>query len=163
MLYHASADGCCCFWLAVAARPAHLHLLGGKACQMVETEHDLANAPIKYEAYVRGPEETGIAVLRMDTESGPTFFEMHLRFAANGNDFWVVISNFGLPDRAFAGSRTSSVQRKFSPTEVESVRERLREYFSGPEEKKYAPFSISGSRFLGVEFADGWIVQKGQK
>ena len=130
---------------------------------MVGIESDLATAPIKYEAYVRGPEERGIDVLRMDTESGPIFFEMHLRFAENGNDFWVVISNFGLPSTTLAGSQSPSVQRKFSPAEIESVRERLREYFSGPEEKKYVPFSVSGSRLLGVEFADGWVVQKANR
>ena len=127
---------------------------------MENADQILPKAPIKHEAYVRGPEETGIDVLRMETERGPTFFEMHLRFAANGNDFWIVIANFGIGDKNLAGSCTSLVQRKFNTTEIGSIRRRLEEYFSGPEEKKYVPFSVSGARFLGVEFADGWIVEK---
>jgi hypothetical protein len=112
---------------------------------------------------VRGPEETGISVLRMEAKGAPVFFEMHLKFAANGNDFYVVIANFGIGDKTLAGSHSPLVQRKFSPAEIRSIKQRLEEYFSGPEEKKFVPFSVGGGCFLGVEFADRWIVENRQQ
>jgi hypothetical protein len=41
----------------------------------------------------------------MEAKGAPVFFEMHLKFAANGNDFYVVIANFGIGDKTLATFR----------------------------------------------------------
>jgi hypothetical protein len=106
-----------------------------------------ANATIGYEASVRGPKETGINLFT---------FEVAYRIE-NGNNFHVVISNFGLPGREWAGSKAPIVQMRFSSEEAESAKRRLIEFFSGQEDKPYMPFNLPQANFLGADFAKNWI------
>ena len=96
----------------------------------------------------------------METRVGITFFRADFEFALNGYDFWILISNFGVDSPYNAGIRYPDNQRKFRSQEIESATDRIREYFSGPEEKKFLPFTIEGTRFLGVKFTPGWAILK---
>jgi hypothetical protein len=127
---------------------------------MAGTDRSFANSHIRFDAYVRGPEETGICVFVIERGEEQTLFEVSFQFAGNGNDFRVVVSNFGLKNKALAGSRSTVAQHKFNCTEIASVRRRLEEYFSGPEEKNYSPFKSSKAHFLGIGFPDGWKVEE---
>lgn len=127
---------------------------------MAEVKQIFSNAPIKYEAYVRGGDDDLIHVFSIETSAGPTLFEADYEFAANGNDFWVLITNFGLYRKSLAGSRAPAAQRGFSSREIESATDRIREYFSGPEEKDFLPFNTGKGHFLGVKFTPGWAVLK---
>ncbi len=124
---------------------------------MGKAEQDFKNASIRFDSYVPGPNESGVRVFSIEGSKGITFFEVKFEFAENGNDFWVVISNFGIPSVSAAGSGPGIVQRKFNDTEAESARERLEEYFNGPEEKRFGPFGSSRATFLGVKYESGWI------
>ena len=118
---------------------------------------DFKNAPIKFEAYVRGAEETGIRLFTIEAEGRKTLFEVSYRYGRNGNDFHVVISNFGLGDRGWAGSKSSIVQLKFDSRTAQSAKCRIMEFFSGSEEKPFMPFNVPQARFIGVIFAAHWI------
>jgi hypothetical protein len=128
--------------------------------KMAETDPGFADARIRFDAYVRGPEETGISVFVIEADKEQALFEVDFKFAENGNDFWVIISNFGLKGKAFAGSKTPAAQRNFSHETIVSARRRLEEYFSSSEEKKYSPFDSSKASFLGIRFSDGWAVER---
>ena len=123
---------------------------------MVETEVDFSTAEIVYDSVARGPEENLIEVFRISTREGSNFFEIDYKFATNGNDFWIVVRNFGLPT---AGTRSPSFRRHFRPSEAESAKRRIEEYILGAEEKRFGPFRINKGRCLGIDFAEDWIVK----
>ena len=126
---------------------------------MVEAGYRFADAPIEYDANLPRDDRM-IKVFRIDSDRAPVLFEVNYKFAENGNDFWVVIANFGIFERTLAGSRTPSVQKKFNSVEVKSARQRIEEYFSSQEQKNFSPFNSGRGRILGIEFVDGWIVEK---
>jgi hypothetical protein len=127
---------------------------------MARGEYDFANAPIEPDS-VLPRDEALIEVFCITPNGEPIFFEVSSKFAENGNDYWILIRNFGLFSRDFGGSRTPLAQRQFSPTEATSARKRINEYFSGSEKKNFFPFNMSKAHFLGTEFVDGWIVLLG--
>jgi hypothetical protein len=124
---------------------------------MAEGDRDFAGGSIVSFASVRGPDDTGIDVFRLSSNKDSVLFEMRYPFAQNGNDFWVVISNFGIPSPAAAGSKTPLLQARFDPIEAQSAKRRIEEFFSGTEEKDFMPFNLPKARYLGTKFADGWI------
>jgi len=124
---------------------------------MTEGDRDFAGGSIVSFASVRGPDDTGIDVFRLSSNKDSVLFEMRYPFAQNGNDFGVVISNFGIPSPAAAGSKTPLMQAGFDPIEALSAKRRIEEYFSGPEEKSFIPFNLGKGRYLGAKFVDGWI------
>jgi hypothetical protein len=127
---------------------------------MSDEDPSFAGAPIKFESYVRGPDDMGIRLFTIEPPGKKILFEVAYRYGEDGNDFHVVISNFGLSDRGWAGSKSSRVQMKFSPEAAESARGRIVEFFSGAEDKPFMPFSVPQARFRGVEFAKSWINEK---
>jgi hypothetical protein len=123
---------------------------------MTEVQHDFTNAAIRCEACVPGPSDGRlINVFVIESQKGPVLFEVAYKFASNDNDFWAVISNFGIPHFSAAGSRMP--QRRFTPGEAASARQRIEEYFAGPEQKLDGPFRSGKAQFLGVEFVNRWI------
>ena len=116
-----------------------------------------AKASIWYEAIVRGPEETGIRLFSIEADGKKTLFEVVYRFEKNEDDFYVVISNFGIFDRSLAGSKTLKAQAKFSSQAAESAKRRLVEFFAGPEDKPFMPFKMPKGNLLGVDFTKNWI------
>jgi hypothetical protein len=124
---------------------------------MAEGDRDFSGGSIAPFASVRGPEDTGIDVFRLSSNKDSVLFEMRYAFAENGNDFWVVISNFGIPSADAAGSRTPLMQSKFNASEAQSAKKRIEEYFSGTERKNFMPFCIAKARYLETKFVDGWI------
>lgn len=126
-----------------------------------DLHHRFAGASVRMARHVRGPSETGIAVFAMTKKDGETFFEAHYDFAANGNDFWVRIVNFGIADPSVAGSISSIFQEEFSSEEIDAARRCIEVYFSGSEVKDTFPFVIAKARFLGVKYGSDWAnVQK---
>jgi len=124
---------------------------------MTEGDRDFAGGSIVSFASVRGPDDTGIDVFRLSSNKDSVLFEMRYPFAQNGNDFWVIISNFGIPSADAAGSKTPLMQSEFNDIEAQSAKRRIEEYFSGPERKNFMPFYLAKARYLGTKFADGWI------
>jgi hypothetical protein len=127
---------------------------------MVEVSQIFSGAPVKALYYVPGPEETGIHIYSIETSAGSTLFEVDFEFAENGNDLWVLIHNFGLPNKESAGSEPPDFLRKFSSREIESAIDRIRQYFSGSEAKDSFPFSHPKTRVLGVKFSANWAAVK---
>ena len=113
---------------------------------MVQDKYEFANAPIEADSVLlRDPDL--INVFRIIPGEKPIFFELRYKYAENGNDFWVIIENFGLFDRDLAGSKTPMAQRQFTAAEAESARYRIDEYFSGPEKKRLFSFQCGQSSF----------------
>jgi hypothetical protein len=125
-----------------------------KGHHMVDANYDFTSARIEADAVV--PHNgSRINVFRTSSNRGQVLFEVDYKFAKNGNDFTVIISNFGIPNKFAAGSE--GVQKKFNSVESNSARQRIEEYFYDSKEKKAFPFEMGRGRFLGIEFVDGWI------
>jgi hypothetical protein len=124
---------------------------------MAPDEYDFAHASIEADS-VLPRDDALIRVFRTDTGGSQFFFEVDYKFAENGNDFWVVIANFGIPSPSFAGSRAKRAQRQFTSAEAKSARGRIDEYFSGSDRNGYFPYNMGKGHFLGIEFVEGWIV-----
>jgi hypothetical protein len=128
---------------------------------MADVEQIFTGAPIKHlEGRFLDDNDEMVNVFSIETGLGITFFRADYEFAQNGHDFWILISNFGIDNPNNAGFEYPDNQRRFRSQEIESATDRIREYFSGPEEKKFIPFTIEKARFLGVKFTPGWAILK---
>ena len=124
---------------------------------MSGSSDDYSNASIEYVGTQRGDFEL-IHVFCVNFGTSKVYFEARFEFGKNGDDFVVVISNFGLHRRTLAGSSYDPLFLKsFEASEVASIRDRLIEYFSGPEEKRFFPFTVKRANFMGVKFSNNWI------
>ncbi len=99
------------------------------------------------------------AVVKFQAGSNIYWFSKCDRFEKNGEDFWVVIQFFGFVTRGAAGTQFGGGRKAFTAKQTESVKKRIVDYYSGPEDKKVAPFTLRGAHFLGVIFEEGWILQ----
>jgi hypothetical protein len=127
---------------------------------MADVEQIFSRVPVRFDGCERGSDEVGIFVFEIKTATGPLWFEVDYEFASNGNDFHIVVSNFGLLRKSLAGSRIPSHRREFTSREIESATDRIRDYFSDSEEKDFFPFNTGKGRFIGVRFTPGWAVLK---
>jgi hypothetical protein len=110
-----------------------------------------------HRAFFEG-KDTGIQLFKFHSDSGSVYFECHLRFEDNGNDFRIVIRNFGIPHTSLAGSTTPTVQKKFEREDVSDIENAIKNYFLNTPPKR-SPFSgEKKGNLLGFEFRNGWIV-----
>jgi len=114
-----------------------------------------SSKPIMYQ----GKEEI-IEVYKIITKEKEMFFECPFEWAANGQDFWVTIVNFGTLQFSAAGSTGEWFRYKFTKDEVVSARELLEAYFLGDTGKAYHPLKSPSCHCLGVRYAPDWIVEK---
>lgn len=114
---------------------------------------------IRMDSYVKGADEVGICVFTIESRNGEILFEVKFSLSENKCDFWVIVSNFGIPDRYAAGSKSGILQRLFTHTEAETAKRRIEEYFTGSEKKEFPPFSMSRAVCLGVKFSEQWIIE----
>jgi hypothetical protein len=126
---------------------------------MTEGENALEIAAIKADGSLRGPDDYGIDMFRVDTPQGPFWFEAYFNFAPNGCDFTVVIKNFGLWRKSAAGSTTPNVRKKFSASEARSAESHLKAFFLGPKDNPGLPYllRLPKANCIGVDFPKGWI------
>jgi hypothetical protein len=123
-------------------------------------EEDFANATIKFDGMVRGPDEYGIEMFLVETPNGLFWFEGSYNYAAKGDDFTVTVRNFGLWHKEAAGSTTPHVRKKFSASEARSAEARLKAFFLGPKDNPglpFSPFHLPETRCVGVNFPKRWI------
>jgi hypothetical protein len=122
---------------------------------MSDPDNIMLNAGIKSD----GSNREGIDLYSVRTADGLFWFEVEEEYAENDNDFWVTIRNFGLIDRASAGSTTPFVRRTFTASEARTARARLEALFMGPTDNP----GLSGiyrqrqGKCLGLKFPPGWI------
>ena len=82
----------------------------------------------------------------------PVWMEVRLNWV--GANYIAVVSNFGIPDRAYALSTHPGLQTKFTSQEQATATEMIRRYFSGPAAAKWA---FGRGNCLEVQFAPRWI------
>jgi hypothetical protein len=102
--------------------------------------------------------DTRRQVAAMKVQDLTYWFTTDLRFAPNGNDFWLVVQYFGFPTRDAAGDAYGRYRQRFSKEDAESAKNRIVEYYSGSEDKGMFPFGRSDSLFLGAIFDKGWVL-----
>ena len=86
------------------------------------------------------------------------YFECRCRFEKNGNDFRVLIRNFGIRETSLAGSTTPTVQKSFNKIEANNIKLAIENYFLTTPPNNIPPFSMKNAKCIGVEFQDYWIV-----
>jgi hypothetical protein len=127
---------------------------------MANPDDDFSSAVVGYDAFLTGPDGEPIDVFEIRNERVAYYFRAAFKFADNGSDFSAVISHVGMRDKTWAASTRQDVLKPFSEAAIASIRKRLEDYFQGPEEKTFAPFSTEGANFTGVVFAEGWIRER---
>lgn len=127
---------------------------------MPDKNQGFVDASIQRDSVRPDPDGGLINLYRISGAHSSVLFQVAYAFAENGSDFWVVVSNFGLPRASLAGSTASLTRVEYTPEEIESARQRIEAHFQGPEEKNYFPFDDAKGATLGVRFVDGWAKAK---
>src|SRR6185437_6283887 len=119
----------------------------------------LEKATIKFDGMVREPASGPTDLYKIQTDHKSLWFEAEYKYAENGNDFWLTMRNFGLGNKAAAGSRSSVLLPPFTVAEAAAAKARLEGFFLGPRDNPGLPNSIRNGRgrCLGLNFPDGWI------
>jgi hypothetical protein len=118
------------------------------------------NATIKPDGNVQAWDDSRRGVALIENAKHQYWFTPNNRFDENGNDFWIVIQYFGFCRRDTAGNKTGAAREVFTTKQALSAKQRIIEYYSGPEDKIVFPFNRPECHFLGVLFEDGWVLVK---
>ena len=124
---------------------------------MSEPDNIMSNAEIKDDGTARGLYGGGIDLFLVRTSEGFFWFEADDEYAENRHDFWVIVRNFGLTDRAGAGITNELSRRSFTWAEARTAQARLRALFLGPNDNPALPYRYRFGKCLGVKFPPDWI------
>jgi hypothetical protein len=109
-----------------------------------------ANATIKPDGNVQAWDDSRRGVALIENGKHQYWFTPNKRFDENGDDFWIVIQYFGFLTRDAAGTRMGEGRRAFTTKQAEYAKQRIIEYYSGPEDKIVFPFNRPECRFLAA-------------
>ena len=88
------------------------------------------------------------------------WFEARIDYAENGEDFRVVVWNFGLKSRHGGGTRADYWRRSFTYAEARAAKVMLHGFFLGSRHTPGLPdfpFRNGRGRCIGVDFPADWI------
>ncbi|HWK45027.1 MAG TPA: hypothetical protein VNT30_09915 [Stellaceae bacterium] len=114
---------------------------------------------IKFDGTVRGVDDSPVEIFVIEAEGDQFWFEVSYEFNQDGNDFHVMVDNFGLRSKMSAGA-ASFRRRYFADIEKQEAEIKLRILFQGDKNNPslpFVPFHMPRSTCLGVKFKPGWI------
>jgi hypothetical protein len=114
---------------------------------------------IEWDGEVRGPDDIGITMFSIVISSQKYWFEGRYTFAPNGNDFTVLIGNFGIPNRNLAGSTSDALRRRFPIQLVPNIKHAIDMFFVGDHlTAGFHLFPGSKGKCLKVDYPGSWIM-----